>query len=28
VYCGMPAGVEAFKLAREAMKESEQEKRA
>ena len=28
VYCGMPAGVEAFKLAREAMKEYEQEKRA
>jgi 4-carboxymuconolactone decarboxylase len=28
VYCGMPAGVEAFKLAREAMKEHEQEKRA
>ncbi len=27
VYCGMPAGVEAFRLAREAMKESEQEKR-
>jgi len=28
VYCGMPAGVEAFRLAREAMKEYEQEKRA
>ena len=27
VYCGMPAGVEAFRLAREAMKEYEQEKR-
>ena len=27
VYCGMPAGVEAFKLAREAMKEYEQERR-
>jgi 4-carboxymuconolactone decarboxylase len=28
VYCGMPAGVEAFRLAREAIKEYEQEKRA
>jgi len=28
VYCGMPAGVEAFRLAREAMKEYEQEKRS
>jgi 4-carboxymuconolactone decarboxylase len=28
VYCGMPAGVEAFRLAREAFKELEQEKRA
>jgi 4-carboxymuconolactone decarboxylase len=28
VYCGMPAGVEAFRLAREAMKEYDQEKRA
>lgn len=27
VYCGMPAGVEAFRLAREAIKEYEQEKR-
>ena len=27
VYCGMPAGVEAFRLAREAMKEYDQEKR-
>lgn len=27
VYCGMPAGVEGFRLAREAMKEYEQEKR-
>jgi len=27
VYCGVPAGVEAFRLAREAMKEYEQEKR-
>src|SRR2546428_13297798 len=28
VYCGMPAGVEAFRLAREAMGEYEQEKRS
>jgi 4-carboxymuconolactone decarboxylase len=28
VYCGVPAGVEAFRLAREAMKEAEEEKRA
>lgn len=28
VYCGMPAGVEAFRLAREAMKEYDQEKKA
>ena len=28
VYCGVPAGVEAFRLAREAMKEYEQEKRS
>src|SRR5207249_12040534 len=28
VYCGMPAGVEAFRLAREAMKEYEQIGRA
>jgi len=27
VYCGMPAGVEGFRLAREAMKEYDQEKR-
>jgi 4-carboxymuconolactone decarboxylase len=27
VYCGMPAGVEGFRLAREAFKELEQEKR-
>jgi 4-carboxymuconolactone decarboxylase len=27
VYCGMPAGVEAFRLAREAMKEYAEEKR-
>jgi len=27
VYCGMPAGVEAFRLAREAIKEYDQEKR-
>lgn len=27
VYCGMPAGVEAFRLAREAMKEYDQEKK-
>lgn len=27
VYCGVPAGVEAFRLAREAMMETEQEKR-
>jgi 4-carboxymuconolactone decarboxylase len=27
-YCGVPAGVEAFRLAREAMKEAEEEKRA
>jgi len=27
VYCGMPAGVEAFRLAREAIKDYEQEKR-
>lgn len=28
VYCGMPAGVEAFKLAREAMQEYDQGKRS
>jgi len=28
VYCGMPAGVEAFRLAREAMKEHEAERRS
>jgi 4-carboxymuconolactone decarboxylase len=28
VYCGVPAGVEAFRLAREAMKEVDEEKRA
>ena len=28
VYCGMPAGVEAFRLAREAFKEYEEAKRA
>lgn len=28
VYCGVPAGVEAFRLAREAMKEAEESKRA
>jgi 4-carboxymuconolactone decarboxylase len=28
VYCGVPAGVEAFRLAREAMKEVEESKRA
>lgn len=28
VYCGVPAGVEAFRLAREAMKEYGEEKRA
>jgi 4-carboxymuconolactone decarboxylase len=27
VYCGMPAGVEGFRLAREAMKEYAEEKR-
>jgi 4-carboxymuconolactone decarboxylase len=27
-YCGVPAGVEAFRLAREAMKEADEEKRA
>src|SRR6266705_2969030 len=27
VYCGMPAGVEAFRLAREAMKEYAEERR-
>ena len=27
VYCGVPAGVEAFRLAREAMKEVDEEKR-
>jgi 4-carboxymuconolactone decarboxylase len=27
-YCGVPAGVEAFRLAREAFKEAEEEKRA
>jgi len=27
VYCGMPAGVEGFRLAREAFKEYEQEKK-
>jgi 4-carboxymuconolactone decarboxylase len=26
VYCGMPAGVEAFRLAREAMKEYEEKR--
>jgi len=28
VYCGVPAGVEAFRLAREAFKEAEEEKRS